>query len=302
MGFTFRPARRENVHAIIGLGGGTGSGKTMSAMRMAAGIVDAMIAAGLTKQNRFAVIDTEAGRANHYADHFDFDHGDLKAPFAPDAYGDAITAAADAGYPVVVVDSMSHEHAGEGGLLDWFETDWAKGGHSESKKASCWIKPKTAHKAFVQKILQLRAHLILCYRAEEKLILQPKEGEKKYEMHWRPVLARGLEFEMLASFLLHHETPGLPSDPLKLPEALKRYFDPKTPIDENTGRGIAEWSAGGKPDVSRQLADALAVIAAARTKEELTAVGIGLADADLGKADANVARKAFKARGTELSS
>src|SRR3982751_4549937 len=100
MPFSFRPAARENVGLLIGLSGGTGSGKTFTAMRLAKGIAG---------DKPFAVIDTEAGRAKHYADQFKFDHGDLKPPFRPDAYLEAIVAADAAGYPVIAVDSMSHE-------------------------------------------------------------------------------------------------------------------------------------------------------------------------------------------------
>ena len=39
------------------------------------------------------VIDTEAGRAKHYADLFSFDHADLRPPFTPDAYREAIETA-----------------------------------------------------------------------------------------------------------------------------------------------------------------------------------------------------------------
>ena len=81
--FTFRPAIRENVGLLIGLIGASGSGKTYTAMRLASGIC-----AG----KPFAVIDTEAGRAKHYADQFKFDHGDLKPPFRPNAYAEAIEA------------------------------------------------------------------------------------------------------------------------------------------------------------------------------------------------------------------
>ena len=80
MSFQFRPAVREQVPLLIGLAGGTGSGKTYSAMR---------IAKGLSGDRRFAVIDTEAGRAKHYAERFAFDHGDLRPPFRPTTYLEA---------------------------------------------------------------------------------------------------------------------------------------------------------------------------------------------------------------------
>ncbi len=42
---------------------------------------------------------------------------------------------------------------------------------------AAWIKPKLAHKHFVQRLLQIRAHLILCFRAEPKVEMT-KEGGK----------------------------------------------------------------------------------------------------------------------------
>ena len=64
MTFTFRPGVRENVGLLIGLIGASGSGKTYTAMRLASGICKS--------NEKFAVIDTEAGRAKHYADAFKF--------------------------------------------------------------------------------------------------------------------------------------------------------------------------------------------------------------------------------------
>lgn len=238
MSFTFRPAKRENIPLIIGLIGGTGSGKTYSALELATGIA---------KGKRFAVIDTEAGRAKHYADSFEFDHGDLKPPFRPDAYLEAITSAEDAGYPVIVVDSMSHEHAGEGGLLDWHEEEFAKANYRDSAKMTCWIKPKMAHKSMVQRLLQLRSHLILCFRAEEKTKVTRDPETKKMLIEpagWQPICAKGLEFEMMASFLLSHEAPGMPNTPLKLPKHMMPFFPKGHHIGRKAGAAIEEWAKG----------------------------------------------------------
>jgi hypothetical protein len=69
----------------------------------------------------FAIVDTENGRAKHYADLFpEMRHAEIHAPFRPDKYADAIQAGA-AEFPVVVVDSASHEWAGDGGCLDWHD-------------------------------------------------------------------------------------------------------------------------------------------------------------------------------------
>lgn len=268
-GYTFRPATRENVGLLIGLAGGTGSGKTYTAMRVASGMVEYMFAAGLTKMNRFAVVDTEARRALHYADRFKFDHCELQPPFRPQAYEDAIVAADNAGYPVIVVDSTSHVWAGTGGVLDWQEEELdamvarAKKRNDgrdewqirESGKMAAWIKPKTGHKHMVARLLQVRAHVILCFRAEEKVEMR-KDSKGKLEIvpketlsgfkGWIPVCDKNLPFELTASFLLTAEAPGVPK-PIKLQEQHRHLFPPGEPVTETSGAALAEWAAGAKP-------------------------------------------------------
>lgn len=175
MSFVFKPASRESVNLLLGLSGASGSGKTFSALRLASGMAGG---------KAFAFIDSESRRGLHYSDQFKFDHGDLRAPFSPDAYAEAIKAADAAGYPVIVVDSASHEWAGDGGVLDWAETeldrmagqDWKK---REACRMASWIKPKMAHKKMVQSLLQVRAHLILCFRAEPKIEMIREDGKVK---------------------------------------------------------------------------------------------------------------------------
>ena len=255
MSFQFKPAIREQVGLLIGLAGGTGSGKTFSAMR---------IAAGISGDKPFAVIDTEAGRAKHYADQFKFDHGDLHPPFTPQAYAEAILAADAAKYPCIVVDSCTHEWSGEGGVLEMHEAeldrmagdDWKK---REACKMAAWIKPKMQHKKMVQRLLQIRAHLILCFRAEEKVEMVRDEETKKMVIvpkksttgldGWMPVCEKNLPYELTTSFLLTADAPGMPK-PIKLQEQHRVMFPTDQPISELSGRKVAAWAAGGKAPAS----------------------------------------------------
>ena len=244
MTISFRPATRENVALMIGLAGASGSGKTFSAMRLAKGIAG---------DKPFAVIDTEAGRAKHYADTFRFDHADLKPPFTPDAYAEAIAAADTAGYPVIVVDSFSHEHAGEGGMLDMHEAEYQRLGGRDSVKMTAWIKPKGAHRRMVSRLLQIRAHMILCLRAEEKIDMVTNQ-DGKIEIvpkrtlagftGWVPICEKNLPFELTASFLLTPDAPGVPH-PIKLQERHRPFFPPGEPISEAAGAALAAWARGG---------------------------------------------------------
>lgn len=257
MSFTFRPATRDNVGLLIGLAGASGSGKTYTAMRLASGI---------SGEKPFAVIDTEAGRAKHYADAFRFDHGDMKPPFSPAAYADAIRAADEANYPVIVVDSMSHEHAGEGGILDMQEAEYQRMGSREAVKMASWIKPKGEHRKMVSRLLQIRAHLILCFRAEEKVeMVRGEDGKmevrKKHSAvgldGWVPIAEKTLPYELTASFLLMASAPGVPH-PIKLQEQHRELFPLDQPITEESGRRLAEWAAGAKVEyITDEQANAL---------------------------------------------
>ena len=247
MSYTFRRAVREQVPLIIGLSGGTGSGKTYSAMRMAKGMAGG---------KPFCVIDTENGRASHYADQFQFDVLDLRAPFSPENYSKAIAAADAAHYPVIVVDSMSHVWAGDGGVLDWQEAeldrmakdDWNR---REACKMAAWIKPKMAHKHMMQTLLQVQAHLILCFRAEEKIEMVKVGGKLEVRKKetligkdgWVPISEKNVPFECTCSFLLLASAPGIPH-PIKLQEQHKPFFSPTACIDESAGEQLAKWAMG----------------------------------------------------------
>ncbi len=309
MAFTFRPAARENVGLIVGLSGASGSGKTYTAMRLAHGIAG---------DHPFAVIDTEASRAKHYADVFRFDHGDLTPPFTPDRYADAIAAADQAKYPVIVVDSMSHEWAGEGGILDWQEAelqrmagdDWKK---REACKMAAWIKPKMAHKHMVQRLLQIRAHLILCFRAEPKIEMVRGEGGKmeireKQSLTglngWIPICEKNLPYELTASFLLMGDRPGVPL-PIKLQQQHRDLFPLDQPITEASGERLAAWAKGGAPpsaapppappDDHDAAADWLVKISEAKTKEEITRIGRELKGVKLSTGSMKILRDAYAA-------
>jgi hypothetical protein len=241
----FHRAVREQIWTLTGLAGGTGSGKTYSALELATGMAGG---------ERFAMIDTENGRGRHYADLFDYDIADLEAPFRPDRYADAIEAAAREGYPVIVVDSFSHEHAGDGGLLDWHEEEFQRLGGRDAVKMTAWIQPKRAHKKMMTRLLQTNAHLIICLRAEEKVEMIKDENNKWVIVPkrslvgtdgWVPIAEKNLPYELTTSFLLKADRPGFPI-PIKLEEQHKKLVPLDMPLGRASGAALAAWAAGGK--------------------------------------------------------
>ncbi len=243
--FEFRPPVRAGAPLLIGLAGGTGSGKTYSALRLAR---------GLAGGDPFALVDTENGRALHYADYFpDMRHAVLAAPFSPSRYMEAILDADKAGFPVIVVDSASHEWEGEGGILDMQIAEYKKLGGYDSVKMLSWAAPKQEHKRFVSRLLQTRAHVILCFRAEDKIdmvkddkgktVVVPKASLTGHD-GWIPICEKRLPFEMTLSLLFTADRKGIPQV-IKL----EGHHEPFVPLDrqlgEESGKQLAAWAAGG---------------------------------------------------------
>lgn len=233
--FSFRPASRENVGLLIALAGASGSGKTFSALRLAR---------GLAGDGKIAFIDTEARRALHYADRFGFLHADMRPPFRPARFVEAIRAAEDAGASVVIVDSMSHEYDGEGGIIDWADELAANG----VKSPGNWKDPKLAHKKVMNALLQMRAHLIFCLRADEKIEIIREGGKTQVRpLGWMPICEKRFMFEMTASFTLTPDRPGFPQYhlPHKVQEQHRAMFPEGEPIGERAGEALRAWAAGG---------------------------------------------------------
>ena len=101
--------RNGGTPILIGLVGPSGSGKTYSALRLATGIQSVV-------GGDIFVIDTEARRSLHYADKFNFRFLQFDPPFGPLDYLAAIRHCVSKGAKTIVVDSMSHEHEGKGGV------------------------------------------------------------------------------------------------------------------------------------------------------------------------------------------
>lgn len=248
MTFEFRDAKRANVPLFIGIAGGTGSGKTESALR---------VATGLAGGKKFAVIDTERGRALHKADDYSFAHADLGEPFSPERYAEAVKDADEAGFPVIVIDSGSHVYEGVGGLLDQQAEEFERMGSREGARMSSWIQPKKRHKKFVRELLRTRAHVVMCLRAEDKIeivkddgktVVRPKQSLIGAE-GWIPICEKRLPFELTISLLLTADAPGVPK-PIKLERRHADMIPLDRVLDEKVGERLAAWAAGGLAEES----------------------------------------------------
>jgi hypothetical protein len=251
------------IKLIIGLAGGTGSGKTYTSL---------ILAKGIAGGQRFCVIDTENGRASMYADDFDFDVLEIQAPFTPQKYFDAIQAAENAGYAVIVVDQFSHEWEGDGGIMDehdklvdeMVKRSQSKGDTrpdyviAESHNMRAWAESKAPHKRMMTHLTQMKCHLILNFRAEDKIEMTKEKDEQTQKTKtvirpkvsatgtegWIPICERRMPFELTTSVLFKAENPGVPI-PIKLMERHKPFFPGNRKLIEADGAAFAAWARGG---------------------------------------------------------
>jgi hypothetical protein len=106
----FAKATRKKCKMKLSLQGPSGSGKTYSALLLAKGITGNL--------SKVAVIDTENGSSNLYAKLGAYSVLNLEAPFTPEKYIEAIKCAKEQGFECVIIDSLSHEWFGTGGILE----------------------------------------------------------------------------------------------------------------------------------------------------------------------------------------
>jgi hypothetical protein len=105
-----KPAIRKQQPIRLALYGPSGSGKTYSALLLALGLCG--------NWQKIVVIDTEEESASLYADLGPFNIIPLSKPFHPSKFYEAIDLAEDSGMEVIIVDSLSPEWSGEGGVDD----------------------------------------------------------------------------------------------------------------------------------------------------------------------------------------
>lgn len=235
-----RKARREGARLVIGIAGISGSGKTYSALQLAYGMAN-------FDASKIGFIDTENKRGSLYADTLVDGHGevqqfyigDLEPPFTPQRYADSIKAFQDAGVEVLVIDSISHEYEGTGGVLEMREPLPGKVGKRDNFA-------KAEHKKMMNTLLQSNMHVIVCVRAREKVELKKEGGNTVYiPLGVQPICEKNFMFEMTASLMMWDE--GKSQQVLKCGSELRPILGRQTDyITSADGKALRDWVDGAK--------------------------------------------------------
>lgn len=222
----FQKAKKEQIWAKILLNSPSGGGKTYSALRLATGMARKC-------GSRVAAIDTENKRIRYYANEFDFDDLQLDAPYSPEKYIKAIDEAVDAGYKVLVIDSLSHEWSF---CLDLVNS--MPGTNSYTK----WKTVTPRHDAFKEKILQAPIHIIATVRGKDEYVLEESNGKKVPKKIGLGYSQRdGLEFEYTVTLNLDQDTHHFSA----AKDNTHLFEDRFELLTEKDGEAIWEWANSG---------------------------------------------------------
>ena len=223
-----RRASRTVSKMRIGLFGGSGSGKTKSALRLAHGLCGDLA--------KVVLIDTENGSADLYSDMGLYSVLSLNAPFSPSKYIDAIRECEREGFEVIIIDSVSHEWEGPGGCLEIHNKLGGKFEH--------WAKVTPMHNSFIHSIVQSPCHIITTGRSKVDYNFEAKKdgGKGKVEkIGMKAITREGFDYEMTIAFQINQEHHA------HVDKDRSGLFKDAIPflITEETGMMIKSWNDSG---------------------------------------------------------
>lgn len=222
-------AARKQVKIKIGLQGPSGAGKTYSALLLAFGLVE--------DWSKIAVIDCENTSSALYSHLGSFNVLSLSEPYSPERFIEAIEICENAGMKVIIIDTISSEWSGKGGILEIHSN--APGQNSYFN----WAAVSPRHSAFIQKMLQSPTHIIATIRSKQDYALSESQGKiKPIKVGLKGIARDDFDYELTVVLnidIKHNATASKDRSGL---------FMDKPPfiITEKTGKRIKKWCEAGE--------------------------------------------------------
>ena len=244
MTIEIRKAQRKQSKLRIGLSSPSGSGKTYGSLLLAKGLTD--------DWSKVGMIDSENGRGDIYSDFGEYNIINLKPPFTPESYIEAIKAFENAGMEVIIIDSTTHEWEGEGGCLQLNEKlAMAK---YKGNTWSAWSETTPRHQRFLDAITSSSAHVITTVRNKIGTVMTEDKRVKKVGI--KEVQREGFEYELTVNFNIDRDSHTViaSKDNTRIFEGMDPFV-----ITEETGKILKDWVMSGAEDTD------------AKEKEEISA-------------------------------
>lgn len=244
-------ATRQKVKMRMSIASPTGFGKTHSAL---------LLAYGMTGDwEKIALIDSENGSGDLYADLGPYNTLTLQPPFKAENYIEAIKECEDAGMEVIIIDSATHVWTGKGGLLEFKDS---LGGRFQD-----WAQVTPLYQNWLNAILHSKCHTIVTMRKKQGYSMTMVNGTPKVEkVGLEDQIRDGFDYEMTIALEIINDA--------HLTQASKdrtRLFagKPAFVITPETGRDILEWCEIGE-GIDRAVDEAIAKLAKCDTHDEMT--------------------------------
>lgn len=204
--FQVTDAQRQKEKAIVGFIGPSGSGKTAGALLVAYGMMREAYPKASDEEiwSKIGVVDTEHRRAKLYANlQFDeiligsFKHIDFTPPYTTERYQMAVEAIKNAGAEVVVIDSLSHNWQGEGGIV---ETHGSMSGNSFQN----WGKLAPETTKLIKTLTQNDVHILATLRTKTEYVVEADNNGKMAprKVGTKPVQKDEMEYEFMLNFTI----------------------------------------------------------------------------------------------------
>ena len=181
----FKRASKNQTKLKIALTGPSGSGKTWTALSIAAGMCD------LKKGEVPCLVDTENSSANLYANQFQFDSVNMNSPYETEKFITVIEAAEKAGYPVLIIDSLSAQWA------EMLNQKARMDSRNPARSFHNWAELTPKHEALKAKIVLANIHIIATMRSKTEYVMEQENGKVKgiTRVGLAPIQRDGLEYE-----------------------------------------------------------------------------------------------------------
>lgn len=231
MNFVIEKAVQTKTKARIALDGPAGCGKTFSALVLAQQLGQKVV-----------VIDTERGSSAKYAriwEPFEFDVLKLDPPYSPKIYVEAIHFCEEQKYDVIIIDSLTHAWAGEGGALDTVDKNKVK---YSNNSYYAWRDVTPQHNALVDAMLNSTAHVIATMRTKTQYAEEERNGKKTYTKIGTAAIQRegmDYEFDIVMDINLEHQAVVSKTRMNSIADMVY------SPIDSKLGKLIKAWADEG---------------------------------------------------------
>lgn len=241
----FQPATKQQARARVAFAGPSGSGKTYWAL---------LWAEELAEGGKIAVIDTERGSASLYADRFKFDVLQMAPPYHPDRLVEALDSAQQAGYGVVVCDSLTHFWSGPGGTLEIVDQ---AAGRFKGNSHAAWQVGTPIQQKMVDTILAYDGHILATMRSKTEWAMEEGANGRvsPRKIGLSPQQRADIEYEFTLFLEIEVQTHRAAVSKTRFDGFADKVFNPEEARE--AAQHFMAWLGSGVPIIDRNTRDAI---------------------------------------------